>query len=805
MGLVQVMLILLLVAALTAAGFQILQSRAAPEASVGQEQALAWADQAVAAFAAANSRLPCPAAEPNGREDCALGLSKGYLPTGTLDTFFDHNSSSIIGASGIGRLPSPVLYAVYRASAASPAVGDGIDLSLADSRYAPLHYDADKDEFEPRPAFDKGDYDAVNGLDFCAALGQAGALPYSSGRLNIPAASGASMNVAYGVAIAGPTPGRDGRFDDANSGNDVRLAAPGAAASADYDDRVRVRTFDSLAQAAGCTLLSPMAAAKGRAAFYDTVPVATTDQVASSADISDSIADTQENTRDSAQDAVDGGIQSVVFGSIGVALNGAGVAAAGIDLGEAIGLLTQNVVRCVATLGAECWRVAFSTAAVVSQAIALASNITALGLSIGALADSGSALAQAKTALALANSAINADPNDLASVIEQACRAAYGGSDYGSDCPRSDDTDKNAIKGLKQVAAELEAKAQDAEKDRDAFYNQYMVHWETENLRYRIAGFDGLSAADKTLQITTLQYQLQMARNLMDARIRRDELQGNDKVYKERQKQLQDMVADGGSFRSETATLCTSGAYQDQLRCASNNKQIAYAQTCIRDGILETYDATQKAADGPYCLPALAAAITANQKALDDYRNNELANAQHAADSAGATREGYSVFHPEVKDDKGNIIQASYYTWFEPYRYRYPSGSQWPYCTQQMKDDKKCSDLTVLFAHWQYGNYLPLVRDDGQSGAWMSYGDAYREYKTRQDSAQEARSAADEAASQYASAVRSYEDLKHLALGGGGGDAIEFWIGADAILKGVDDRGAVGPDRNGTTQATAKP
>jgi len=820
-GLLQVVLILVLVAAITAAGFQVLQSRVAPDARLGEEQALAWADQAVAAFAAANSRLPCPSAEPDGKEDCALGLSKGYLPTSTLDTFFDHNSTSIIGASGLGQLPSPVLYAVYRPPGAAPTTdGDDVDLSVADTRYTPLRYDPENKKYEPRPEFDKtksekANYDAINGLDFCAALGEASVLSYQNGRLNVSPGSGINLNVAYGVAVAGPTPGRNGRFDDANRSNDITLAAPDATASADYDDRVRVRTFDNLAQAVGCSLLNPLVADRGRPAFTDTVPVASTDQVASTAEISDSIADTQSNTQQSAQGAVDGGIQSVVFGTIGVALNGVAVGASGVDLGEAIGLLAQNVVRCAASLGVECWRIPFSTAAIVAQATALGLNITALGTSIAALALSGVSLADAKTALALANAAkdANDDVGNLDKAVEQACRTAYGGRKYSNKCPDGTD-EEDSIKGMQQVWEELELEAVTAEKARDDFGKEYIAPWWPERLHERIAGYDHMSEAGKSNAITLLQHQLLTATNLMDARMKRDELQGNDKAYKERQSQLQQMVDPGGSFVTENNDLCTKSDYLNQQKCKSNKAQIDYAKTCIRDGVLEVYDAKKPASDGPYCLPALADAITENQKALISWKNTELASAQAAADASGATKEGWAKYEPEVKDKDGKVIKAAYYWWYEPYGYRYPSN--WTYCTKEMKGDDKCSDLTVLFAHWQYGNYLPLVRNDSASGAWLSFGDAYREYKIRDNTAQKARVAANEAKDQYCKkdeadekcvggAVAAYEELLRVQIGGGGGDDIEFWIGADSILKGIDDRGAVGPDRNDTTQSTVNP
>ena len=56
-GLLQVMLILLLVGSALAAGAVLWQSKRAPAQAVAQEQALRWADEAIAATSSTTARL----------------------------------------------------------------------------------------------------------------------------------------------------------------------------------------------------------------------------------------------------------------------------------------------------------------------------------------------------------------------------------------------------------------------------------------------------------------------------------------------------------------------------------------------------------------------------------------------------------------------------------------------------------------------------------------------------------------------------------------------------------------------------
>ncbi|GHU31385.1 hypothetical protein AGMMS50256_19770 [Betaproteobacteria bacterium] len=238
-----------------------------------EREALLWADKAIIGFASTYHRLPCPAASPNGAENC--GLAKGWLPnTLNLD----------ISAFGPGHLP--MRYMVYRDESTlggvdvmhrAPSISDGTS-----SGVRPLPHNA----FEPgiwdypdtgansditaiaETAFPQnigrytGRFDplfgARNGLDMCETLRLVRVKLAKDG----PSAafahytrSGAPVNVAYGLAL----PGRfnaDGAnntlFDGANANGTPAMEAPDRNHSANYDDFVFTRDVDSLMSAFGC-------------------------------------------------------------------------------------------------------------------------------------------------------------------------------------------------------------------------------------------------------------------------------------------------------------------------------------------------------------------------------------------------------------------------------------------------------------------------------------------------------------------------------------------------------------------------
>ncbi len=369
-GLVQVMLILLLVGSALAAGALLWQSKRAPAQAVAQEQALRWADEAIAAFAAANARLPCPADTADGEENCASGNAKGWLPSRTL-----------LGASGNGMRLGPVAYMVYRGDSTAhldlTAPGNTYQPPLTDGSVRPIISKNDKGEETGRRAFV-----AINGLDLCRTLELAQVLPHDPTKAGT---TGVPWNVAYGIAAAGPQSGQS-RLDDANADGGAQMAAPWQEWEGGYDDRVRVRTFDGAGQMLGCRLLggaapAPVArayatplglpsAAAATAAPYN-VSLAGMDVLAAAVTLHDALGELQASNIDATESAVQGAVAaqiSVIFKLVTTAVSLSDNITTLITSSVS---LVRAIVTCIASLGATCAEVPLKTAAVVTSIVGL--------------------------------------------------------------------------------------------------------------------------------------------------------------------------------------------------------------------------------------------------------------------------------------------------------------------------------------------------------------------------------------------------------------------------------------------------
>lgn len=806
LSLLQVMLLLLLLSAVVAAAFQTLQSTRDGDHALTQEQALAWADGAVAAFASSHSRLPCPAATVDGEEDCTIG-GKGYLPMRTLATAAGVESS-LIGASGPGQLPGPIVYAVNRGAAADT------DLATAHPRYVPLDNSGDARTTFKRKDGSSFSYDAVNGLDFCRALVDASQAPAATTSAYTRDHAGTTLNIAYGVAVAGATPGGNGRFDRDNQTDAIALEGPWTHTGSDYDDRVRVRTFQGLAEASGCRVLAA-ASAPGTAAAPDAVPLAAVDLAGEAVNIADTVSDLQKSTLESAEDSVESGEMAVSFGAIGITLTGVKIGATTIDLVEKIGLLTQNIARCAASLGVECWRVPLSIASLATVGAALAQAVTALGLQSGALADTKDALEKAREAKDMAKSETEKDTADLAAAIRQAYVTAWGdGNCDGNGDPVAPATSCEI--GLQKRASDLETKAVAAEAELSAHESHYITPWSDARLPDRIAGYSSLSAGDKQTELNSAKNFRRLAQEAVEIQILIEAKQAMLTEYDERLDQLNQMIdrtcTDPDTcYRVKVEALCAKTDAISALRCQRARQELVYVETCERNGV---YDPGSIAGGQvPMCIPALQSGkppIQAEIAELEDDRDVRRA----AVRTSGMLGFSSRVWIEEVKDDKGNVVTPGYFQYSHPNRLRYP-------------DDWFCEGgaCNVPFAaYWTWwasdgDRRLPLLRagtflDCSQNDfytemhcdmEWMSYGDAWREYKLHMEVAGEARDLADKARNQYLAAEANYRQLLDLATRRGNGEPVELWLGADEILKAIDDRGALGPDRNGTAASMVLP
>lgn len=187
------------------------------------------AEQALLGFLYAEHRLPCPASDAGGLEDCSGGRQKGFLPWRTLG----------LPDAAAGRLR----YGVYRDAAA------GLDLAVRADRYAPLV--ATRNRGADEQLLDGG---TANLLDVCYALNDAGRQAGDdAGRLHV-LDDGERRAMAYALAAPGSGDADgDGRaFDGNQSAAAPAFDTPARARAADYDDRVTAAAFPAIFGYLGC-------------------------------------------------------------------------------------------------------------------------------------------------------------------------------------------------------------------------------------------------------------------------------------------------------------------------------------------------------------------------------------------------------------------------------------------------------------------------------------------------------------------------------------------------------------------------
>lgn len=412
-GLVQALVLLLLVASALGAGLVLLQSRRGVEQTRTQEDSLRWAQQAVTAFAAANSRLPCPAPTLDGDEDCSPGMEEGWLPLRTL-----------AGASGTAPGIGPVRYVVYRGEAE-----DHLDLTQPLNAYLPLDLKGEPRTYEKEVEADDGTtsteesvYEAVNGLDFCQALGLA-SVNAAAGLAGTSDRSGLPLNIAYGLAAAGPNAGPGGRFDDANAGGNL-LESPWRASDSGYDDRVRVQTFAEVAHAVGCRLVAD--------ATYNTTPynvaTASVDALAAAVTLHDSVGDLQENNIGNAEAAVRDAGFAQAMAAAQVLLAAGHIADTVSSNVLAVTELIRAIGTCIASLGTTCWEVPIKASAIAMEVASIISYGTALGVNIATVTLAAVALNKAIEVRERAQNAVIEPATDVEEAAEKVCVAAHGGT-----------------------------------------------------------------------------------------------------------------------------------------------------------------------------------------------------------------------------------------------------------------------------------------------------------------------------------------------------------------------------------------
>ncbi|MDH5821599.1 hypothetical protein QFW77_01140 [Luteimonas sp. RD2P54] len=549
-GLLQALLVVLAIGAALAAAAVLLHAPKPARQATTQEQALAWADEAVMAFAAANARLPCPADEVHGAENCAAGNAKGWLPL-----------RSLAGAAGNGRGIGPMRYMAYRGGGAAP------DLAVAQNRYSPVDL-----------AGDARDFDAVNGLDFCRMLADAQGVGVDASAAHVLDRGGTPMNVAYGIAAAGPDAGVAGRLDDRNASDSVVMEAPWRRGDADYDDRVRVRDLRELGHALGCRFARPDAP--------DNVALASVDLLSGSVTVAETVEEFQEFNRANAEVSLAFAIVNEVFAVSAVALASANLSNSISTLATASAQLSAAIAACALPPWAQCALIPVYSTAVGLAVAAVATSGAAIAANAAALAVTSGALAATTVAYQMATGEVGggsqADYGELADTV---CTSAHGGMVPVLDGNHQPVPGQFVWQdGLEQQLVPVQAEVAVLET-RVAIHQAVLDDWaadpsaKIEYARHGVDPSDPDQAGAAALLNTRLQENLQAIRRYEDLRLAYE--QGVETA--EAAKRVHDDAV-ASALHMETVLIPQACAdiqsTVDQYRCDSYRKGLADLREC---------------------------------------------------------------------------------------------------------------------------------------------------------------------------------------------------------------------------------
>ena len=317
-----------------------------------QRDLLQRADDAVTSFAAANGRLPCPAADTGGVEDCSRTVGQlAFRSVGIPDT-----------RAGLLR------YGVYRGEDTSLDGADA-DLAVLRDRNKPLQIIANVPgviigEVSHLPSCGADCTTMpqlrLNGLDFCVGLRNAMRHPVDASRVHTlraepnaePAAGGIAGNVAY--ALAGSSPGHAASI---HMGSSLAFASPRQPSTQAYADKVIAVGLDQMWTRLDCgdaLAAATYAQANAAAAAALNVPAMTDYQV----------------QLQIMREMADAGVLSANAALVGSIA----------QIGYATGGVFDTVGETLATLGAWNWRINLSIVGVGSAVGSVIAAATAKGM-----------------------------------------------------------------------------------------------------------------------------------------------------------------------------------------------------------------------------------------------------------------------------------------------------------------------------------------------------------------------------------------------------------------------------------------
>jgi type II secretory pathway pseudopilin PulG len=380
------------------AGTVLIRSGETSQRETDRTNLLQAADFAITAYISENGRLPCPASDLSGVQDCSV--SKGWLPVVTLG----------LDASSPARGVQQIRYMVYRNAT------DSADLAALSNTFMPLGWE----KYTSPAAGDSlyGDItdaqganppaDPLNAMDFCQALANAITAGSNTAYASVKLVSGGSYNVAYALAEPGIDKDSDGNLFDGDTNFDtskLSFESPQRQADGDYDDRVYARTFLDVANHLTCP--------QG---------VRSLDALAQAVEVANEVADQKQDNADAAETAT-------IVESVNVLLSATDLAGAAISMAGAVAAisaasagLATNTALCAAIITAPVGcplvavyasALAVAIAAAVAAGVAIAANAVALALQI-VVAVKTALVYQKATALLTTTSA-----TDITSMIAQ--------------------------------------------------------------------------------------------------------------------------------------------------------------------------------------------------------------------------------------------------------------------------------------------------------------------------------------------------------------------------------------------------
>lgn len=373
------------------AGIVFLQSGDRSQRETDRTKLLQAADFAIAAFISEHGRLPCPASDLSGIENCGSNAQKGWLPIASLG----------LDASVPAKGAQQIRYIVYR--------GASSDLAKLTDQFNPSGWE----KYANPSAGDPLSTGQFNALDFCEGLSAALRAPSSNTNAHVMLPSTGFINVAYALAEAGIDKDSDGNIFDGDKNfnlSDAGFESPLRGADGDYDDRVLARSFLDVTNHLSC-------------------PQSTRsmDALAQAVETANEVADQKQDNADAARIAT-------IVESVKALLSAADIAGGVLTMVAAVTAMTVASAG-VATNAVLC-------AAIITAPVGcplLATYSTALGIAIAAIVAAGVAIAASTAALALqivtaVKTSIVAQkakalseqgqPTDMAGMIEQ-MRLAY--------------------------------------------------------------------------------------------------------------------------------------------------------------------------------------------------------------------------------------------------------------------------------------------------------------------------------------------------------------------------------------------